>query len=321
MQSAKGKNANANKVNHKTMKWWNKRIGLALGGGGARGLTHIGVLRVFEQEGIPIDIIAGTSIGAFIGGAYASGISPEALQNKIQSYIESSEFQSSAIKAISPSNGPDEEGLSKKIQSFLKDQYYLIQMLFKPGIMSMDDIQPVINYFIPDINIQETNILFRAVATDLISGEKIVFSEGSLRQAITASCAVPGVIEPLKEKERLLADGGIISLIPVSVAREAGADIVIAVAVDRDIHLDEELKTVKDVYYRASTITTDKLERYELMEADVVIRPDVKNLHWSNFSQAMDLVKEGEKATRESLVKIRNTTSFFNRFLKKRRNT
>ena len=108
-------------------------------------------------------------------------------------------------------------------------------------------------------------------------------------------------------------------MIPVSVAREEGADIVIAVAVDRDIRLDEELKTVKDVYYRASTITTDKLEKYELIEADVVIRPYVKNLNWSSFSQAMDLVMEGEKAARESLVKIRNTTSFFNKFFKKKR--
>ncbi|MCX5853235.1 MAG: patatin-like phospholipase family protein, partial [Deltaproteobacteria bacterium] len=201
---------------------------------------------------------------------------------------------------------------------FLKNQFYLIQMLFKPGILSVNDVRSMIHYFIPDINIEDTHIPFRAVATDLISGEKIIFSEGSLRQAVMASCAVPGAIEPLKEKERLLADGGIISLIPVSVAKEAGADIVIAVAVDRDIRLDDELKTAMDIYYRASEITTDKLEKYELMEADVVIRPDVKNLHWSNFSQAIDLITEGEKATRENMAKIRRAMNIFNRWFKKR---
>jgi NTE family protein len=299
------------------MKWWGQRIGLALGGGGARGLTHIGVLKVFEQERIPINVIAGTSIGALVGGAYASGTSPDDLQQKVQEYIASSDFQSSAIHAIASSYEKEGVSLTQKIQSFLKNQFYLIQMLFKPGILSVSDFRSMIHFFIPDISIQDTHIPFRAVATDLISGEKIVFSEGSLRQAIMASCAVPGAIEPLKEGERLLADGGIISLIPVGVAKEAGADIVIAVAVDRHIRLDEELKTAKDIYYRASEITTEKLEKYELMEADVVIRPDVKNLHWSNFSQAIDLIQEGEKATRESLIKIRRSISVFKRWFRK----
>jgi len=298
------------------MKWWDKRIGLALGGGGARGLTHIGVLKIIEQEGFPLHIIAGTSIGALVGGAYASGLSPEKIQKQVQEYIGSKEFQSSAIHAISSSYGQEETSLAQKVQSYLKNQYYLIQMLLSPGILSINDFQSMINHFIPDIKIQDAKIPFRAVATDLISGERIVFSEGSMRQAIMASCAVPGAIEPMKEGKRLLADGGIISLIPVSVAREAGADIVIAVAVDRDLHLDEELKTAKDIYYRASEITTDKLEKYELREADVVIRPDVKNLHWSNFSQAIDLIREGEKATRENMAKIRSSLPVLQRWFK-----
>jgi NTE family protein len=301
------------------MKWWKKRIGLALGGGGARGLTHIGVLKVFEQEGIPLHVIAGTSIGSLVGGAYASGMSPGELEKKFQAYTESPEFQSSAINAIASSYGKEAGGLTQKIQSFLKNQYYLIQMLFKPGILSVNDFRSMIDFFIPDIKIEDTHIPFRAVASDLISGDKIVFSEGSLRQAIMASCAVPGAIEPLKEGKRLLADGGIISLTPVSVAKEAGADIVIAVVVNRDLHLDEELKTAMDVYYRASEITTNKLEKYELKEADVIVRPDIKNLHWSNFSQAIDLIGEGEKATRENLAKIRSAMSVFNRLFKKAR--
>lgn len=303
------------------MKWWKKRIGLALGGGGARGLTHIGVLKVFEQERLPIHVIAGTSIGSLVGGAYASGMLPGELEKKFQAYLGSTEFQSSAINAIASSYGKEGGGLTQKIQNFLKNQFYLIQMLFKPGILSLNDFRSMIDFFIPDIKIEDTHIPFRAVASDLISGDKIVFSKGSLRQAIMASCAVPGAIEPLKEGERLLADGGIISLTPVSVAKEAGADIVIAVVVNRDLHLDEELKTAKDVYYRASEITIDKLEKYELMEADVIIRPDVKKLHWSNFAQAIDLIVEGEKATRENLTKIRSAMSVFNRLFKRGRYT
>jgi NTE family protein len=293
------------------MKLRRKRIGLALGGGGGRGLCYIGVLRVFEQEGIPIDVIAGTSIGALIGGAYACGISSDELERKVQDYVNSAEFKSSAIKTMSDAYGGEQEDLTQKIQSFLKNQFYIIQMLFKPGILSIDDFQSMIDYFIPDVLIQNTLIPFRAVATDLITGDQVVFSEGSLRQAVMASCAVPGVIEPVIDGKRLLSDGGIISMIPVNIVKREGADIVIAVAGDRDTRTDDELKTVKDIYYRASEITSIKLEKYELMEADIVIRPDVKNLHWTGFSQAMDLIKEGEKAAKEMLSDIRNKRSFF----------
>jgi NTE family protein len=267
------------------------------------------VLKVFEQEGIPVDVIVGTSIGAMVGGAYACGISSQELEKKVRDYVNSAEFRSSAIKAMGDIYGREREGLTQKIQSFLKNQLYVIQMLFKPGILSIDAFQSMIHNFIPDILIEDTRIPFRAVATDLLTGEQIVFYKGSLRQAVIASSAVPGAIEPVKEGERLLSDGGIISLIPVSVARREGVDLVIAVSVGRDLSTDEEFKTAKDIYYRACEITSDKLERYELMNADIIIRPDVKNIHWTGFSEAIDLIREGEKAARERIQSIRDRGS------------
>jgi NTE family protein len=287
------------------MFWKRKRIGLALGGGGARGLVHIGVLRVFEREKIPIDLIVGTSIGALVGGAYASGISSDELQKKVDAYLSSTEFRSSAMKAFEAAYAKGELGLTQKIQTYLRNCFYLIQAMFKPGILSNDDFQSTINYFIPDIQIEETRIPFRAVATDLMSGEQITFSKGSLRQAVMASCAVPGAVAPLREGERLLSDGGIICLVPSSVARQEGADIVISVTVDRGIG-SEELRTVVNVYHRVIEIMGEKLKNYELAEADVVIFPKIGDLHWSNFSQAMSLIDEGEKAAREKLDDIRN---------------
>ncbi len=261
------------------MKLFEKRIGLALGGGGARGLSHIGVLKVFEKEGIPIDVIAGTSIGAVVGGSYACGVSPEELEKKVLTYVSSAEFQSSVFKAMADIYGGEQESLAQKIEIFLRNQFYIIQMLFKPGILSKDVFQSMIDYFIPDILIEDTRIRFRAVATDLITGEEIVFSDGSLREAVTASSAVPGAVEPVKEGERLLSDGGIISMVPVNVVRKEGVDLVIAVAVDRGMPTHEDLATVKDITNRASEITSAKLEEYELLGADIVIRPFVKNLH------------------------------------------
>ena len=287
------------------MFWKRKRIGLALGGGGARGLAHIGVLAVLEREGIPIDLIVGTSIGALIGGAYASGISPDELKKRVDAYLNSTEFQSSAMKVFETAHAKGELGLTQKIQTYLRNCFYLIQAMFKPGILSNEDFQTTINYFIPDIQIEETRIPFRAVATDLVSGKQITFSHGPLRQAVMASCAVPGAIAPLKEGEKLLSDGGIICRVPSSVARQEGADIVISVAVDRCIS-SEELRNVVDVYYRVSEIMGEKLKNYELADADVVILPEVGDLHWSNFSQAMTLIDEGEKAAWGKLDDILN---------------
>jgi NTE family protein len=286
------------------MFWRRKRIGIALGGGGARGLAHIGVLRVLEKEKIPIHLIAGTSIGALVGGAYASGINSDELHKKVEEYLNSAEFRSSAIKGFEAAHAKGEIGLPQRIQTYLRNHFYLIQALFKPGILSNEDFRATIDYFIPDIRIEETRIPFRAVATDLVSGEEITFSEGSLRQAVMASCAVPGAFAPLKEGERLLSDGGIICSVPSSVARREGADMVIAVVVDRGIG-SEELRNVVDVYLRVNEIMGERLKQCELAEADVVIRPEVGDLHWSSFSEAMSLIDEGEKAAREKLDDIR----------------
>jgi NTE family protein len=281
-----------------------KRVGLALGGGGARGLAHIGVLRVLEKEKIPIDLIVGTSIGALVGAAYASGIRSDELKRMAEAYLNSAEFQSSAMKAFEATHAKGAGGLTQRLQTYLRNSFYLIQAMFKPGILPNEDFQATINYFIPDIQIEETRIPFRAVATDLVTGKEVTFSKGPLRQAVMASCAVPGAIAPLKEGEKLLSDGGILCLVPSSVAREEGADIVISVAVDRCI-VSEELRTVVDVYQRVNEIMGQKLKNYELAYADVVILPEVGDIHWSDFSEAMNLIDEGERAAREKVADIR----------------
>jgi len=287
------------------MKWMDKTIGLALGGGGARGLAHVGVLRVFEEEAIPLDVLVGTSAGALVGGAYAGGVSIDEFIRKTDYYLNSDDFQSSAIKAIEDAHSHDALGLTQKIQTFVMNRFYLAQAMFRPGVLSCEEFQFMIDYFIPDIQIEETQIPFRAVATDLISGEQIVFSSGPLRQAVMASCAVPGAIEPLNSGDMCLSDGGIICLVPSSVARREGADIVIAVAVDPDICTADEFHTAREVHDRAMKIMSHQLENYELREADIIIRPDVGDLHWSDFSRARDLIDEGEKATRDKLEDIR----------------
>ncbi|MBN2538721.1 MAG: patatin-like phospholipase family protein [Deltaproteobacteria bacterium] len=299
------------------MGWRSKRIGLALGGGGARGFAHIGVIRVLEEEKIPIDIIVGTSSGALIGGAYASGTTPEEMERKIDEYLNSQEYQSSAIRTIEKAHDGELGSLKQKIQGFLQNKFLLLQAMFKPGILSAEEFQSMIDFFIPDKLIQDTRIPFRAVTTDLISGEQIVFSTGSLREAVMISSAVPGAIEPRKAGKMLLSDGGIISLVPVNAAKREGADIVIAVNITRGIFSDEELETAQEIRDRAADIAAHHLTKNELASADVVIRPGVGNLHWSVFSHAKNLIAEGEKAARKSIPDIRMVIPLFRRLFAK----
>jgi len=300
------------------VNWTHKCIALVLGGGGARGFAHIGVLKALSREKIPIDLIVGTSSGALIGGAYASGITPQEVELKIGEYLNSKEYQSSAVRAIERAHDGERVSLTRKLQGFFQNKFLLLQAMFKPGILSPDEFQSMIDFFIPDILIQDTAIPFRAVATDLISGEQVVFSEGSLREAIMISSSVPGAIGPREFRGMILSDGGIISLVPVNAARREGADIVIAVDITRGLFSDEEIDTAQGICDRASDIAAHHLTRHELAAADVVIRPRVGNLHWSVFSHAGNLIAEGEKATEEKMHDIKKVIPFFTRFSARR---
>ena len=290
-----------------------KKVGLVLGGGGVRGFSHIGVLKVLEEEGIDIDLIVGTSAGALIGGAYASGQAPDEIESKIDAYLQSPEFDDSRMKSIGLSFTQEEKNILKKAQQFIMNRVLFVQAFFKPSILPSHDFLSLMNYFLPDLDIKETRIPLHVVSTDLISGKKIVFSEGSLRKVVLASCAVPGAVEPVRYGDWLLADGGITSLVPVHAAREAGADVVIAVTVDRDLQTNLRIETAKDVVFRAGEITPSVLEAAELADADVIIRPQVGNLHWMDFKRAVDLVKAGESAARDSLKSIHASLPIYRR--------
>ncbi len=297
-----------------TMRWTGNKVGLALGGGGVRGLAHIGVLNVLEQEGIAIDLIAGTSAGALIGGAYAAGMATRDITARVDAYLKSKEFEESAIKALGQSFSPGPKSFFERAQNFTRNQYYLVRALFSPSILPCKDFQSLINYLLPDVNIQDTRIPFYAVSTDLITGKQIVLSEGPLRQAVLASSSVPGACEPVRLDQWLLADGGVTSLVPVHAARDAGADIVIAVVVDRDLPANTGIETAKDVLYRAGEITANMLEAAELQNADVIIRPALGDLHWTDFSRSKDMVAIGEEAARRVLEEINASLPLSRRF-------
>jgi NTE family protein len=282
-----------------------RKIGLALGGGGARGLAHIGVVKVLEREKITPDVIVGASVGAIVGGALASGMKAEELEERVASFLESDLYQSSELKAMGDAESGVEQRLSKRIQSYFKTKIRLAQGIFRTSILPVRDMEEFIEFFIPDIQIEETTIPFRAVATDLLSGECVVLKKGPLRRSILASSAVPGALPPVEIDGRQLSDGGIICIVPVQCALEEGADAVIAIAVDRDISLVPGLHTAVDIYVRAGEIQGFYLENYDLKHADIVIRPELGGTHWTDFSQSRELISLGESAAIGRLPELR----------------
>jgi NTE family protein len=282
-----------------------RKIGLALGGGGARGLAHIGALKVLEREKIKADIIVGTSIGAIVGGAFASGMKAEELEERFASFLESDLYKSSELKAMGDAESGADQSLSRQIQSYFKTKIRLAQALFRPGILQIREIEEFINFFIPDIQIEETAIPFRAVATDVKSGGCVIIKKGSLRRSILASSAIPGALPPVEINGRQLSDGGIISLVPARCAMQEGAKVVIAIAVDKDISLASELRTAVDISVRAGEIQGFYLEKYDLENADIVIRPELGCIHWTDFSRSKELISLGEAAAIDSLPDIR----------------
>jgi NTE family protein len=285
-----------------------RRLGLALGGGGARGFAHIGAIKVLEKEGISPDIIVGTSVGSIVGGALASGMTVGQVEERAYSFLESDLYASSELKAMGDAESGEEQRLSRRIQSYFKTKIRLVSALYKPGILPMSDMEEFINYFIPDIRIDETVIPFRTVATDLKSGECVLLKEGSLRRSILASSAVPGALPPVEIDGRQLSDGGIICTVPSRYAREEGARVVIAIAVDRNIALTSELQTAVDIYVRAGEIQGFYLEEYDLECADLVIRPELGGIHWTDFSHSQELISMGEAAAMERIAEIRRLT-------------
>ncbi len=299
------------------MFWRRKKIGVALGGGGARGMAHIGVLRVLEREEIPIDIITGTSIGALVGACYASGLDSFDLERRVDEFLNTPDFQDSAFKKIREIQKSKKLSFTQKVQAFFKNQFILTYAMFRAGILQYEDFQAMVDFFVPDIKIEQCKVPFRAVAAELASGEAVVLSQGSLRKAVMASCAVPAAVPPVEMDGRLLCDGGIVHLVPTTVARDEGAEFVVAVSVNPNISSSEEFWSAMDIYVRSTEIMCYHLEKCRLEKADVVIHPRVGDLHWTDFTQARDLVEFGVIATEQKIGEIRKGLSITKRLLLK----
>ncbi len=247
------------------------KIGLALGGGAARGFAHIGVIKALETNGISPDIVVGTSAGSVVGALYAAGFGAFDLQ-KLAFQMEESAFKDWA--------------------------------LFDRGLLKGEALEAFINKQVANKPIEGLKRRFAAVATDLQNGELAAFSAGNVGQAVRASSSVPGVFSPVVIHGREYVDGGLVSPVPARTARSMGADIVIAVDISQRPSGKKGAGSV-DVLLDTIAIMGNRIAGCELREADVVVTPNIKGLPAANFQQRHEAILEGERAGFGAIARIR----------------
>ncbi|MBK8015626.1 MAG: patatin-like phospholipase family protein [Betaproteobacteria bacterium] len=277
------------------------RIGLVLSGGGALGLAHVGVLRVIEELRIPVDCIAGTSMGAIVGAAYASGMTPEEMERRLR------ETQWDRVFRDAPARS-EQSLLHKQLDSVGLWSLELgvsrgLPVLPK-GAISGQQMLATLRSFVQEPangDFDRLPIPFRAVATDIETGEAVVLSRGDLARAMRASMSVPGIVSPEEIDGRVLLDGGLVRNLPVDVVRAMGADIVIAVNLGTKLLKREELQSVLGVSVQMINILTEQNVRRslsELRQGDLLVEPDLAGFSALEFARAKDIIPRGEAAAR-----------------------
>lgn len=252
-------------------------VALVLGGGAAKGFAHIGVIKVLEAQGIVPDIVVGTSAGAVVGSMYAAGKNGFELQSLAISLDESQ---------VSDWSLPDR------------------------GVFKGEALATFINKAAGNVTLERLPKKFGAVATDLATGDPIVFRTGDTGMAVRASASVPGVFQPVAIRGREYVDGGLVSPVPVRFAREMGATFVIAVDISNR-PTNGRTKSSFEVLMQTFAIMGQALNRHELPQADIVIRPDISQLASTDFKTRHQAVLEGEKAATQALPALKAKLAAF----------
>jgi NTE family protein len=247
------------------------RIGIALGGGAAKGFAHIGVIKMLEANGFKPEVVSGTSAGSLVGALYASGMDAFQMQEHAVALDEA------RIRDVT---------------------------LFNGGLVRGQKLQDYVNEMLGNRAFDKMRKPFAVVATQLETGERTVFVRGNVGQAVRASCSIPGVFEPVKIGKFYYVDGGVVSPVPVDAARQLGADFVIAVDISTRI-TGKTPESLLGVVNQSITIMGQKLGEQEIARADVVIRPKVNDIGPADFEQRARAIVEGEKAALAALPQIR----------------
>jgi NTE family protein len=246
------------------------KIALVLGAGASKGFSHVGVLKVLESHKIPVHMIVGTSVGSFVGSLYAYG------------------YDAYQLQAMSFS---------------LQREDLVDLMLPDNGFVKGEKLEKYVNWALKNTTIEKLQIPFFAVATNIQTGEEIIFGTGDTGTAVRASCSIPGVFQPAKISGGTYVDGGVVSPLAIDAARRYGADVVIAVDISSSLDRSIPGSTI-DTILQSINIMYAKISLIQLSKADVVIRPNVGYIGSADFSKRHEAILEGERATMAAMPDI-----------------
>jgi NTE family protein len=249
------------------------RLGLALGGGAALGLAHIGVLKVLAEEGIRIDCVAGTSAGSIVGAAFCAGLSWQEIRDRARR---------------------------------LEWSHLASLMVPRRGFLRLDKMERYIETSMGVRSFSDLEIPFAAVATDIATGQEVVFDSGPLGRALRASCSVPGIFEPLEIDGRILVDGGLVNDVPADVARRLGARVVLAVNLNARRRNGIPPRTIVDMFYYSYEVRLAGCSQRFLSDADFVICPDLAGFQYRNLRKVDELMARGEQAALPFVAELKS---------------
>ena len=277
-------------------------LGIALGGGGAKGLAHIGVLEVLEEHGIRPTHVAGTSIGSVVGAIYCLQGSTEGLRNSANRMVASEEFKNLELDKFYT----NAENIFERFRNELFEKFFIGSLLFRKSHTKYDATEKMFGDILGKEQFKDCIIQFTCNALDIQSGEEVVFTEGFLADAVWASCAIPGIFPPFVRGGRIMVDGGVIDNIPIEPVRGIGAKSVLAVYLSKRPMFGGTPNTGLQINQRAYAFMKYHLDQRVLSRADLVIKPDVSEFHWADFSSIDVLIERGRTAAMDSIDSIKS---------------
>ncbi|NHZ85103.1 MAG: hypothetical protein GWP19_04385 [Planctomycetia bacterium] len=286
------------------------KIGLALGGGGARGAAHIGVLKILHNNSVIPDVIGGTSAGALIGAMYAATTDPEWVDKRFKEFLSSAAYEEMGVSRLQSGQNP--ESVIGQVTKYVQDKLVFAMALTRTSIVKKERLAKAFDYLIPVKTFEELKIPLNVYATDLQAGETICYNSGDLIDAVTQSGSIPGFVEPTRKQGKLIVDAGVSAPLPVCELKSK-ADFVIGVDISRGAPKQPMKKeNIIEIITRAERITSQYYTNLLARESDFSIRPDVLGLHWSEFDKYDILVENGISAAKEKIAELKKIIKYRN---------
>ncbi|MCA9057406.1 MAG: patatin-like phospholipase family protein [Planctomycetaceae bacterium] len=280
---------------------------VALGGGGARGLAHLGAVEVLQQSPMQISRYVGVSIGSLAAALCSVENDAHAAEQKVLTYLNSSAFhsrQAELLQATAQEHDPAASGLVawyQRVRRYFGQRKQLMNYLRRPSLLSRQILQDAVDQLLPDVQLGQLPIPLSIVALDLRSGRPILLEEGSLRTAVIASMSIPGVFPPVELGDWLLCDIGVVDALPSRFARRYQHDLTVAVDIGGRLDPVATCRTAGETFLRLSDLTEHLVREYTATLADILICPAVDTTHWSDFSNPERLIQAGRDATHDRL--------------------